>query len=58
MKEQIEKPKLKNDNTNIDRKVEKMVAEWDMVRCHYCKKKISMLSARMISGEYFVCKGH
>ena len=45
---------------DTDESVERMLKNWDIVRCHYCKKKISMLKARIINGgQYFVCKnGH
>lgn len=42
--------------------VQKMLEEWDIVKCKYCGKKISMLDARVIKledgTEVFVCKSH
>jgi hypothetical protein len=37
--------------------IDKMLEEWDLVRCYYCGKKISILNAKLISeDEHFVCK--
>lgn len=43
-----------------DAQVKRMIDTWDIVKCKICKKKISMLDARIVNGgEYFVCKnGH
>jgi len=47
---------------NIPEVEEENLAEWDMVICRYCKKKISMLNALLVTGsngnEYFICKEH
>ena len=53
MKAKVAKPK-----NNIDRKVDHMIANWDKVKCRTCGKTISMLNAKMVRGEYFVCKEH
>lgn len=48
--------KTKKDS---DASVQKMIEEWDIVVCHICKKKISMLDAKMThDGKHFVCKNH
>lgn len=41
-----------------DEKVRRMMENWDSVRCNICKKKISMLNARLIDESYFICKEH
>jgi hypothetical protein len=41
---------------NMDRNVKKMIEDWDKVKCHICKKKISMLDAKLVDERYFVCK--
>lgn len=45
-----------------DEEVDKMVKEWDIVKCALCHKKISMLKAKLIlipgKGEVFVCRNH
>ena len=45
-----------------DEEVDKMVKEWDIVKCALCHKKISMLKAKLIlipgKGEIFICKSH
>jgi hypothetical protein len=42
-----------------DEMVEQMIAEWDIVTCHECGKKISMLHAKPIGdGKYFICEEH
>ena len=42
-----------------DEEVEKMLETWDIVKCRYCGKDISMLDAKIVNGEYFICKkGH
>lgn len=46
------RPNIKDDETK------RMLDSWDIVRCHYCGKKISMLNAKSInSGQYFICSG-
>lgn len=35
---------------------EKMVKDWDLVKCKACGKKVSMLDAKLIAEKYFVCK--
>jgi hypothetical protein len=40
-----------------DRIVDKMIEEWDKVKCVNCGKEISILTASTINqGEAFVCK--
>lgn len=40
-----------------DRIVDKMIKEWDKVKCANCGKEISILTASTINhGEVFVCK--
>jgi len=47
-----------NKKEEADREVEKMVEEWDMVRCEICGKKISMLNSKILkNGEGFICEG-
>ena len=41
-----------------DKKVQKMIEEWDMVNCRICGRSISMLKAKMsLDGNGFVCEG-
>jgi len=50
---------IKNRVRDTDKQVEKMVENWDIVRCKICRKKISMLTAMSINdGEYFICQAH
>ena len=51
---------VKRSNEKADREVAKMLETWDIVRCAYCGKKISMLNAKIIkNGQNFICKeGH
>ena len=41
-----------------DKKVQKMIKNWDVVHCHICGNKISMTAdAKMTpDGQYFICK--
>ncbi|HOM77794.1 MAG TPA: hypothetical protein PLT50_01150 [bacterium] len=45
-----------------DQEVDRMLEEWDIVKCALCHKKISMLKAKLIlipgKGEVFVCRNH
>jgi hypothetical protein len=42
-----------------EKKVEKMLEEWDIVTCNRCGKKISMLNAQLDKAqEHFYCKEH
>lgn len=45
-----------------DEEVQKMLDEWDLVKCPLCHKKISMLNAKLVTlsdgREAFVCKKH
>jgi len=50
---------MKTKEKDLDRKVQHMIDTWDVVKCKYCGKKISMLDARPVDGMFFVCKkGH
>lgn len=54
MKNKPEEKKL-----NPDEVVQKMVEEWDIVRCKVCGKKVSMLEANLEKGgQFFICKIH
>ena len=47
-------PRRKKDT---DEQVEKMVKDWDIVRCKICRRKISLLNAISVNGgEYFICE--
>ncbi len=49
---------MKYRKTEKDKQVEKMIKNWDKIKCGNCGKKISMLDAILDrSGEYFICKG-
>lgn len=45
-------------NLEDDSEVEKMMEEWDLVECRFCKKMISMIKADLVDESYFVCKEH
>lgn len=53
---------MKDYNGETDENVQKMLEEWDIVKCKYCGKEISMLDAKIIrlenGRESFVCKSH
>ena len=53
---------VKNRITHENEEVDKMLKEWDMIRCKICGKKITMLEAEIIRTEegyeYFVCPEH
>lgn len=53
---------MKDYNGETDENVQKMLEEWDIVKCKYCGKEISMLDAKIIrlenGSESFVCKSH
>ena len=43
----------------LDASVQRMLKTWDVVRCWYCGKKISMLNAKITKdGQHFICKEH
>lgn len=53
--------KVRKSEEERDAEVKKMLEDWDIVKCKFCGKKISMLNAKLIHGEeteYFVCKTH
>lgn len=54
----LNQTKNKNEKKDTDESVQRMVKNWDKVRCHYCGKRISMLNAKLIKGNFFVCKEH
>lgn len=61
MKSTLKNKDKKSINTHIeDEEVQKMLEEWDIVRCRICQKKISMLNSRQLrDGSGYICKeGH
>ena len=47
------------EEKDADAQTEKEISEWDIVKCHYCGKEISMLNAKPLDeGRYFVCRRH
>lgn len=54
------KTKTTNKDTpkrDSDKEVKRMLETWDIVKCYYCGKDISLLNATPIkNGQYFVCK--
>jgi hypothetical protein len=55
MREKVaNKPVPKRDTDN---EVQRMLKTWDIVKCFYCGRDISLLNAISIkNGQYFVCK--
>ena len=41
-----------------DKEVEAMIDTWDIVRCRYCGKQISMMKAKVISNGFICQEGH
>ena len=55
----VNEMKSNNKKPTQDEIIEKMVEEWDIVRCAICHERISMLDAIHVKGEdYFICKRH
>jgi len=41
-----------------DKQVEKMIKEWDLVKCLVCGREISMLTSLRLDNERgYICKG-
>ena len=54
MTDNKERSKLQNQ----DKIVEKIIEEWDIVKCLICGEKISMLTSTKIRGDRgYICKG-
>jgi len=56
------KGKDKYSHLEKDEDVDEMLRTWDIVKCGYCGKKISMLKAKIVKNyegyEMFVCRNH
>jgi hypothetical protein len=54
------KTKIANKNLpkrDTDKEVQKMLETWDIVKCFYCGRDISLLNAQPIkNGQRYVCK--